>query len=85
MKLKLKKVQVQWIDSCGGDCYWALLKDFKPSITKPTTFGFVIYEDDEIISVAQSYAEGDDEVPSQINGVINIPKVAILELTEMVE
>lgn len=76
----MKEVRIEWIDSCGGDCYWLLLRDFKPSITKPTTYGFVVYEDDEIISIAQSYAEGDDEVPQQINGVITIPKCSIINI-----
>lgn len=77
-----RAVMVKWIDSCGGDCYWSLLKDFKPQVTKPTTFGFVIHEDDECISVAQSLADaGGDN--AQYNGVICIPKVSIIEIVDL--
>lgn len=79
---KNRAVRVKWIDSCGGDCYWSLVKDFKPQVTKPTTFGFVIHEDDECISVAQSLAD-DGDGNAQYNGVICIPKRAILEIVDL--
>lgn len=79
----MRRVRVRWIDSCSGDCRWTILDDYKPSITKPTTYGFVVYEDEEKISIAQTYYEGDDEMPAQANGFITIPKCAILELEEI--
>lgn len=79
----MKEVKVKWIDSCAGDCYWSPLSDFKPSVMRPTTYGFVVYEDDEIISIAQTYAEENNGAPQQINGVITIPKVAITEMVQL--
>lgn len=81
-EMKNRAVRVKWIDSCGGDCYWSPLKDFKSQVTKPTTLGFVIHEDDECISIAQSLADayGDN---AQYNGVICIPKCAILEIIDL--
>lgn len=76
----MKEVRVKWIDSCVGDCYWTPIDDFKPSIMKPTTYGFVIHEDKEKISVAQTFADEDGDAPTQVNGVITIPKCAILEM-----
>lgn len=80
---KYKEVRVEWVDSCGGDCYWHTFDGFKPSITRPITYGFVIYEDEEIISIAQSYAEGDDYTPEQVNGIITIPKCSIVKMDEI--
>lgn len=81
----MKEVRVKWIDSCSGNCSWDFLKDFKPSICKPTTYGFVIYEDDEKLSIAQTFAEEDNDAPTQINGVITIPKCAILKMEILIQ
>lgn len=76
----MKEVRVKWIDSLSGDCRWTLKEDFKPSICRPITYGFVIYEDDEIISIAQTYSPEDGDAPEQFNGHITIPKCSILEM-----
>lgn len=77
-----RRVEVQWIDSMAGDCYWQQLDDFKPSISKPTSYGFLIHEDDEKICLAQTLADNDD-IPAQVNGIITIPKVAILSICDI--
>lgn len=79
----MKTVKVKWIDSCSGDCFWTLLEDFKPGVVTPTTYGFVVYEDDKIISIAQTYAPELNDIPEQINGVMTIPKCSIIEITEI--
>lgn len=76
----MKEVRIEWIDSCGGDCYWTPLSDYTPSIQRPISYGFVVYEDDEKISIAQSFAEQDGDAPQQINGVITIPKCSIINI-----
>lgn len=79
----MKEVRVKWIDSMSGDCFWSLLEDYKTSIARPTTYGFVVYEDDEIISIAQTYVPHEGETPEQINGVITIPKCSIIEIIDL--
>lgn len=75
----MKVVKVQWIDSCSGDCYWTMLKDFQPTIVHPVTYGLIIHEDEKTVSIAQTYAMTDGVV-DQINGVMTIPKIAIVKM-----
>lgn len=79
----MEAVKVKWVDSVSGDCYWSLLEDFKASLVEAVTYGFIVYEDDKKISIAQTYAEGDENTPQQINGTMTIPKCAILEIIKL--
>ena len=77
----MKIVKVEWIDSCADSNRWQLLEDFESSVVRPTTYGFLIYEDDEKITVAQTYAEGDENVPAQFNGAMTIPRCSITKIS----
>ena len=69
-------LKVEWIDSAGGSG-WEVLEDYTSEAVHVTTYGFLIREDEETISVAQSYAPGTVKGREQINNDITIPKCAI--------
>ena len=51
-------VRIEWLDHVGSDFGWVMHKsDLKPRAMRVFTVGMVVYEDDEIITVAQTMSE----------------------------
>lgn len=70
---------IRWIDSNGGEGWTNLsrLRTHRPCVIH--SVGFVMSEDEEHVSLLQSFDVKDD--PAQVNGDnwIAIPKVAVLD------
>ncbi len=83
MKTELKIgdiVCLKWLDSYGTLSGWRDTDNFKPNVLEITSIGKVIYEDDVIVSLAHNFADETDYTPSQVNGVMTIPKTCIQEV-----
>ncbi len=80
-------VYVRWVDSTGR-FGWQTMRSFREGKLDGlicTTIGFLVREDPETISIAQSLAfhEGPDEEPDSIDNPLTIPRSAILGLWEV--
>ena len=83
MKKNLKTgeiVCVKWLDSYGTLSGWRETDSFTPNVLEITSIGKVIYEDDVIVSLAHNFADETDYTPSQVNGIMTIPKTCIQEV-----
>jgi hypothetical protein len=70
-------VYLEWIDSSSNDT-WQDLTTYKPGIIYCKSIGWLIREDDLIVSLAGSLAsEKEHAVPDVGCGWMDIPKVAI--------
>lgn len=76
--MKKRMVLIEWVDSHGATAGWQALEDFQCTALHITTVGFVVAETADAIAVAGSYAEETPETLEQANGVITIPKQAII-------
>ena len=75
----LDDVKVIWIDSFSSNQSWILLKDLDFEDTEPIrieTYGKLIKETEEYITVAQNYGIE----PEQICNLMTIPKGCIKEM-----
>ena len=75
-------LKVEWIDSAGGSG-WEFLAEYTGQAARCTTYGFLIREDDESISIAQTYAKETVKAREQIDNDVTIPKCAILSIYEV--
>ncbi len=78
-------VIVKWLDSRGVSAGWESaesIKDDKPSICHATSIGFVVYEDDEVISIAGHMADPEDP---QYIGTMTIPKCSLVRVYRKVK
>ena len=75
-----KLVFVKWKDSYGVDTGWKDISEYSASLLEIKSLGKVIYEDKEIISLAQNFSDETDYNPEQANGIMVIPKACISEI-----
>lgn len=78
----MKTLKVEWIDSAGG-AGWEFLEDFKEEPVHVTTYGFIVNEAEDFITLAQNYAPQTVQSREQINNTISIPKCAITSIYEV--
>lgn len=62
-----KLVFVKWKDSYGVDTGWKDISEYSASLLEIKSLGKVIYEDKEIISLAQNFSDETDYNPEQAN------------------
>lgn len=72
-----KNVQVEWIDSYGTLPGWQEVAGYKATRQIITSWGRVIYEDKEMLSLAHNYGKETKNTPEQVNGIMAIPKRCI--------
>ena len=72
----MKVVKITWIDSCSSDSSWTMAEDANTGIIQIETYGIVIKETDEFISIAQNYGSE----PEQFCNIMTIPKGCIKEI-----
>lgn len=75
-----KIVNIRWIDSYM-DSGWREVGDFSAGKLEIQSLGKVIYEDENVVSLAHNFASETDYTPQQANGIMTIPKLCILEVT----
>jgi len=76
-----KIVSITWIDSYGVTTGWQDINEYEADICVINSWGKVIYEDKNLISLAHNFAEATNNTPSQANGIMVIPKVCITKIT----
>ncbi len=74
-------VQVKWLDSYGVQSGWQDISEYKANKLEITSVGKVIYEDDDVISLAHNFADETENTCMQANGIMTIPKVCIVQIT----
>ena len=71
-----KMVWVKWIDSGGTSRWIDLPAAEKDEYCLVETVGYLVKEDDERITVAQSF----DKANNTVNALLTVPKVAVQEV-----
>lgn len=74
------KVEVVWVDSCSYAEVWIskdLIKDIPLTPSKCTTVGYLVQEDDNRVTIAQSINDG------EYGRLFTIPRGCITNLTEL--
>ncbi len=75
----MRKIYIKWIDSCGCTNRWEEISNEYQCI-EAETIGFVIFNNDKVIAVANSVVEETPpHTPAQANGVMTIPWVSVIE------
>ena len=76
----MRVVKVEWIDSCTSNQNWILLSDkLDEDVIRITTYGFLIQETEEFVTIAQNYGTN----PEQICNLTLIPKGCIKSMVEI--
>mgnify|MGYP001572376124 CR=1 FL=1 len=71
-----RAVRVSWEDiTAHGGHVWQKVKHIKPKPTRVTTVGWLIYEDDEYIVLAQDLSKD-----KSASGIATYPKGAVLSM-----
>lgn len=81
-KLKYKIEFIEWVDSFGCSSGWAPVEAIDTCLVCQTV-GFVVSENKEVISIANSIAYETEHTTEQSNGVMTIPKVSIKNRREL--
>jgi len=76
-----KQVKVVWTDSYGVTSGWQDISEYKAEKLVVQSFGIVIFENEDVISVAHNYAQETDKTVKQANGIMVIPKACIIHIT----
>ena len=71
-------IYIEWLDSFGCTSKWEDIEDYKSQPLVCKTIGFVVFEDDKVISIASNIAEETELTFSQANGIMSIPKINIV-------
>lgn len=69
---------IKWVDSFGCSPGWAKIEPIDTLLICHSV-GFVIYENEHTVSLANSVAEETKDTMEQANGVMTIPKCCIKE------
>ncbi len=79
----MKLVLVKWVDSHGCTPQWQDLTDYETELPIMKSVGWVIFENDKLLSVCGHIAEVTDSTPFQGNGIMTIPKQALVSVREL--
>ena len=80
----MKEVKlIEWYDSYGVSSGWEDITLFKPNDLVIKSIGFVLYEDENIISLTGNYSQETDRTAEQANGIITIPKCSVKQITSV--
>ena len=73
----MEVVKIRWIDSCASNMHWSLMDEFDGDIEpiEIFSFGVLIQETEECITIAQNYGIN----PHQCCSLMTIPKGCIKE------
>ena len=73
-----KLLKVEWLDSARPSPEWIHISDFTPQ--KPVqciSVGYLLFENDKVLAIAQNIGEIDCVVNAQASGIIHIPICSI--------
>ncbi len=77
--MKYKPIYIEWLDSFGCTGKWEDIEDYKSQPLICKTIGFIVFEDNKVISIASNIAEETELTFNQANGIMSIPKVSIVK------
>lgn len=75
------RVEVKWIDSFGVQSGWQDISSYSADKLEITSWGVIIFINDDIISLAHNFSEETENTLQQANGIIVIPKACITSVT----
>lgn len=81
--MKDKIVCIRWLDSYGVQSGWQPTEDYRANKLEITSLGKVVYEDDNVISIAGNFAEETENTEEQANGIMTIPKACITSISSV--
>lgn len=76
-------VRIRWKDSYGVISGWRDIADFTASPLLITSYGIIIYDNNDVIAITGNYAEETDNTIEQANGIMTIPKCCITDITSL--
>lgn len=82
-KLKDKIVCIKWLDSYGVQSGWQALDNYTANRLEITSLGKVVYEDNNVISIAGNFADETENTEKQANGIMTIPKACITSISSV--
>lgn len=71
-------VYIKWVDSYGVRSGWTDLEEYSPNLLVIESVGKVISQTKDVVAIAHNYADATENTPQQGNGIMVIPKKAIL-------
>lgn len=77
----MKSVKIEWLDICSGTPNWTHIEDVAADVLRCVSFGMVIKETDEIISIAQNY----DAEDNLVSDTMTFPKAIVTKVTILEE
>ena len=72
----MKVVKILWEDSCNSNLSWVTKEDVEVELVNIDSFGVVVKETDEFVSIAQNYGSE----PEQFSNIVTIPRGCIKEI-----
>lgn len=73
---KLQVVEIHWGDACGSHQSWDHTEELDNAISKMITVGYLFKENDEAITIIQSFSKTED----RCDNWITIPQKMITEI-----
>lgn len=83
MKLKDNILCIRWLDSYGVQSGWQPMEDYTAGKLVVTSIGKVVYEDDDVVSIAGNFADETENTKKQANGIMTIPKACIVSISSV--
>lgn len=79
----MKLVMIEWLDSHGVLPSWVKLTDFTAVLPVMKSVGWLVYENEVLLSVCGNISEETDSTVFQGNGIMTIPKKDVLSIKEL--
>ena len=79
----MKLVLVEWLDSHGVLPSWVELEDYTAVLPVMKSVGWLVYENDVLLSVCGNISHETESTAFQGNGIMTIPKIAVLSIKEL--
>ncbi len=73
-------VYIKWVDSYGVLSGWTDLAEYNPNLLVIESVGKIISQTNDVVALAHNYSDATENTPQQANGIMVIPKKAILDV-----
>lgn len=71
---------IKWVDSYGVLSGWTDLAEYNPNLLVIESAGKIISQTNDVVALAHNYPDATENTPQQANGIMVIPKKAVLEV-----
>lgn len=79
----MKLILIEWVDSHGCTPSWTSLENYRAVLPIMKSVGWLVFEDENLYSVCGNISEETESTVFQGNGIMTIPKKAVLSLIEL--